>query len=782
MDCEGEAHGDNFEVNLPDMDDSASDKSRKTPTSSLEIASISTDINSSIETLESNVIKDANKETKFDNNFVCKAMESEQMHEPVELFMAGDIEMTTDKCDQTNMLQDIFCKTINSVDALEATTSQENSSSSSPADEPNILQTDHAKAKRSISKDQVHINSNASMEKSDDSSDEDSSKRQKLNKSVDDIDAENVSDDTVTFQKTKSKVKQRNYRKRRNITSDNEDSSGNTLSNEATREPSILDTDEGNVASASTRNESTHNEELSKSTRTHRARSETHNEESDQYKNERDDSNEWRTDNEDELNEEKQYEEEIPNCLKIEKPPPNWHIVPEVINRQIGSNPLFQRRFYGSLHAVERLELMYNLDEHQGCVNALNFNEKGNLLASASDDLAVVIWDWALGKKRHWFMSGHTRNMFQAKWLPLDMEYLMVTCARDGQVRLLDLEHNTSKRLAAHRGPSHKLAVHPETPNLVFSAGEDARVFSIDIRESKPSRLLVVKEGSLEVQLYSIHSNPFNSNEFCVSGRSRYVRVYDRRKVSTPLYKMCPDRLGGNNHVHVTCAVYNYNGTEILASYNDEDIYLFDRLSSSYVDANRYQGHRNSATVKGVNFFGPKSEYIISGSDCGNIFIWDKNTGAIVQWMTGDKQGVVNCLEGHPHIPVLATSGLDYDVKIWVPSCKEPPMMKSLTNCIKSNMKNRKQENAPDATLNGQLCWILLRHIRQRDRIHQLFMRHGFDPNLEIPNRDNDDEDDEDDDDDDDYHFDDSSNDDSSDNTDSQSESGDVGRIQCPQS
>lgn len=32
-------------------------------------------------------------------------------------------------------------------------------------------------------------------------------------------------------------------------------------------------------------------------------------------------------------------------------------------------------------------------------------------------------------------------------------------------------------------------------------------------------------------------------------------------------------------------------------------------------------------------------------------------------------------------------------------------------------MKNRKQENTPD-TLDGQLFWILLRHIRQRDRIH----------------------------------------------------------------
>lgn len=80
------------------------------------------------------------------------------------------------------------------------------------------------------------------------------------------------------------------------------------------------------------------------------------------------DSNEWRTANEDEWDEEEEDEdddEEIPHCLRIEKPPPNWRIVPEVINRQIGSNPLFQRRFYGSLHAVERLELMYNLNEHQ---------------------------------------------------------------------------------------------------------------------------------------------------------------------------------------------------------------------------------------------------------------------------------------------------------------------------------------------------------------------------------------------------------------------------------
>ncbi|XP_020288878.1 DDB1- and CUL4-associated factor 8 isoform X2 [Pseudomyrmex gracilis] len=748
------------EVILPTR--SEDEESKQIQSSTLQTASISENANNSV------ILKDPSHTIEFDCNHTCKTVQSTQVQEPMELSTEDDIEMVIDKCDKTEETsKGLFCALANSVNTSEATTSH--SSSSSNASESNAsCHTDQNKTKRSISKDQVHSDKSGSTERSDDSSDEDSSKRQKLNKSLNDSGG-SMSDDTVTFQKTKSKVKQRNYRKRRNITSDNEDSSWNVLYNETAREASILDTDEGNVASCSTRNESA-NEPLDETTRARREESETSNDGSDRYKDERANDEDW--DEEEEENDD--LADEVPNCLKIKKPHPNWCIVPEVLNRQIGSNPLFHRRFYGSLHAVERLKLMYHLNEHQGCVNALNFNQKGNLLASASDDLTVVIWDWARGKKQHWFMSGHTSNMFQAKWLPLDVEYLMVTCARDGQVRLLDIKHNTSKKLAAHRGPSHKLAVHHETPHVVLSAGEDARVFSIDIRESKPNKLLVVKEGSSEVQLYSIHSNPFNSHEFCVGGRCHHVRVYDRRKVSTPLHKLYPDHLKGNKHAHVTCAVYNYNGTEILASYNDEDIYLFDRLSTTPVNyAHRYEGHRNSATVKGVNFFGPKSEYVISGSDCGNIFIWDKNTEAVVQWMAGDKQGVVNCLEGHPHIPILATSGLDYDVKIWIPSCAEPPTMKSFANCVKSNVRNRKQEYAQvyDCS-DGQLFWILLRHIRHRERVRNFYSRYG----LEELNQDEDGDEDED------YHDDDSSNENSSDNSDSQSEGGDVGRIQCPPS
>ena len=46
--------------------------------------------------------------------------------------------------------------------------------------------------------------------------------------------------------------------------------------------------------------------------------------------------------------------------------------------------------------------------------------------------------------------------------------------------------------------------------------------------------------------------------------------------------------------------------------------------------------------VKGVNFYGPRSEFVISGSDCGHVFLWDKETESIVQLLEGDVAGVVS--------------------------------------------------------------------------------------------------------------------------------------------
>jgi len=100
----------------------------------------------------------------------------------------------------------------------------------------------------------------------------------------------------------------------------------------------------------------------------------------------------------------------------------------------------------------------------------------------------------------------------------------------------------------------------------------------------------------------------------------------------------------------------------------------------------QYRGHCNVKTVKDVNFFGLQDEYVVSGSDSGHVFIWDKKTTQLVNILEGDGE-VVNVVQGtarqasaiisasnraagHPYEPVLAVSGIDQTIKIFSPDAR----------------------------------------------------------------------------------------------------------------
>jgi nuclear receptor interaction protein len=76
----------------------------------------------------------------------------------------------------------------------------------------------------------------------------------------------------------------------------------------------------------------------------------------------------------------------------------------------------------------------------------------------------------------------------------------------------------------------------------------------------------------------------------------------------------------------------------------------------------------------------------MSGSDCGRIFFWHKQSGNLVNLLQGD-QHVVNCLQPHPIYPVLASSGIDHDVKVWSPLLPEPRNLGDVTKIVALNEK-----------------------------------------------------------------------------------------------
>lgn len=84
---------------------------------------------------------------------------------------------------------------------------------------------------------------------------------------------------------------------------------------------------------------------------------------------------------------------------------------------------------------------------------------------------------------------------------------------------------------------------------------------------------------------------------------------------------------------------------------------------------NVYRGHCNVKTVKDVNFFGLQDEYVVSGSDSGHIFIWDRKSSLLLNILEGDGE-VVNVVQGHPYEPMLAVSGIDHTIKIFSPDAR----------------------------------------------------------------------------------------------------------------
>eukprot|EP00117_Sycon_ciliatum_P010150 scpid88606/ scgid12165/ DDB1- and CUL4-associated factor 8; WD repeat-containing protein 42A len=413
-------------------------------------------------------------------------------------------------------------------------------------------------------------------------------------------------------------------------------------------------------------------------------------------------------------------EPDIPGCTEDTRCPAmtRWSTAYDLRRRHLGlcSASSLRRRAMSSYALVRRLDKEREIAGHEGCVNTLHYSEDGEVLASSGDDLNVMLWDWRRGKRTLAFASGHSSNVFQAKFMPSCLNSMMVSTARDGLVRrhlLTPSGDVTSKTVAEHDDAAHKLALEPGNPHTVRSCGEDGKVFSIDLRTDECELLVQSMElrSPRHARLYSIFTNPVQPWYFAVSGSSRTLSVYDQRYITDDRPVQLYTVKSMKEHATVTCVVYSNDGKELLATYNDESIYIFNTELSRTVPVHRYTGHRNNDTIKGVNFFGPNSEYVVSGSDCGHVFIWEKSTEKVVQLLKADEVGAVNCLEPNPQCMALATSGLEHTVKVWTPHARRPTDMSGLEAVTSRNA----------TTLQHSSAWLV--NVLMEHRIRSL-MRH----------------------------------------------------------
>jgi hypothetical protein len=61
---------------------------------------------------------------------------------------------------------------------------------------------------------------------------------------------------------------------------------------------------------------------------------------------------------------------------------------------------------------------------------------------------------------------------------------------------------------------------------------------------------------------------------------------------------------------------------------------------------------------------------VATGGDCGGVFVWERRSGTLLRRAQADTV-TVNVVAPHPWLPLLATSGINNDVKLWLNTADE---------------------------------------------------------------------------------------------------------------
>jgi len=114
--------------------------------------------------------------------------------------------------------------------------------------------------------------------------------------------------------------------------------------------------------------------------------------------------------------------------------------------------------------------------------------------------------------------------------------------------------------------------------------------------------------------------------------------------------------------------------------------------------------------LKKLHFFCDNT-YIVTGSDCGNMFIWEKESGKLLQVLKADNN-VVNGIAPHPSLPILAACGIDSDGKVFEVSSTKTMSQKYTEEAVETN--EAQESSGGEGLLNIFQFWDLIRNLRSQ--------------------------------------------------------------------
>ncbi|CAL9686763.1 unnamed protein product [Knipowitschia caucasica] len=344
--------------------------------------------------------------------------------------------------------------------------------------------------------------------------------------------------------------------------------------------------------------------------------------------------------------------------------------------RELSGQPLMKEEF-------QRLRLagctsLYKRDMlgHFGCVNAIEFsNNGGEWLVSGGDDRRVLLWHMEKAihsrSKPVKLKGEHLSNIF---CLAFDSTNKRVfSGGNDEQVILHDVERRETLNVFLHIDAVYSLSVSPVNDNVFASSSDDGRVLIWDTREPPHGEPFCL--ASYPSAFHSVMFNPVEPRLLATANSKEGIGLWDIRKPRSSLL-----RYGGSMSLQSAMSVrFNSTGTQLLALRRRLPPVLYElhsRLPSFQFDN---QGYFNSCTMKSCCFAGDKDQYILSGSDDFNLYMWkipkDPEAGGPGRVVNGafmvlkGHRSIVNQVRFNPHTYMICSSGVEKVIKTFTAWC-----------------------------------------------------------------------------------------------------------------